>query len=141
MTKDCFERQVHRVCWADLATDDQGAAKLFYGRLFGWTAQDRRAGKGQFSIFTHRDAPFGSLYQLTRKQIERGVPSHWTPYVSVVDVDATASIVVGMGGEVIVPPHEVAGFARISLISDPTGALIGLWQGPRKADDQRPRDR
>jgi hypothetical protein len=28
----------------------------------------------------------------------------------------------------VVPPQDVAGFARISLIADPTGALLGLWQ-------------
>ena len=27
-------------CWADLQTRDVGAAKDFYGALFGWTFQD-----------------------------------------------------------------------------------------------------
>ena len=139
MLNDSLDKQVRRFCWVDLATVDQGAAKLFYCRLFGWAVQDQRAGEGQFSTFAQREAPFASLYQLTRKQIEHGVPSHWTPYVSVPDVDAMASKASGLGGQVIVPPHDVAGLARVSLITDPAGALIGLWQRPREANGQLPR--
>jgi predicted enzyme related to lactoylglutathione lyase len=121
-------------CWVDLATADQRAAKSFYQGLFGWTVRDQRVDEGQFSTFAQREAPFASLYQLTRKQIEHGVPSHWTPYVRVSDVDAAASQASGLGGQIVVPPQDVAGFARIGMISDPTGALIGLWQGPGKTN-------
>jgi predicted enzyme related to lactoylglutathione lyase len=140
MRKDSLEGQLHRFCWVDLATTDQGAARSFYRQLFGWTVQDRHADEGQFGTFAQREAPIASLYQLTRKQIEHGVPSHWTPYVSVPDVDATASKASGLGGQVIVPPQDVAGFARVSLISDPSGALIGLWQKPREANGQHPHE-
>ena len=134
MPNDSLEGQARQFCWVDLATVDAGAAKSFYCRLFGWTVQDQRAGEGQFSTFAQREASFASLYQLTRKQIEHGVPSHWTPYVCVPDVDAAASKDSGLGGQVIVPPHDAAGLARVSLISDPAGALIGLWQRPRETD-------
>jgi predicted enzyme related to lactoylglutathione lyase len=129
MTNDRLDGSVHRFCWVDLATVDQCAAKAFYSRLFGWAVQDRRAGDGAFSTFAHGAAPFASLYQLARKQIEHGVPSHWMPYVSVPDVDAAAATASRLGGQVIVPPHD-AGLARISLICDPAGALIALWQRP-----------
>ena len=121
----------HQFCWVDLATADEAAAKSFYGGLLGWAVQDRRSGGGRFSTFARGDAPFASLYQLSRKQIGQGVPSHWTPYLSTREVDATAAKAAGLGGQIIVPPHDVAGFARISLISDPTGALFGLWQEQR----------
>jgi uncharacterized protein len=132
MADASLEGQVRRICWVDLATVDQGAAKFFYCRLFGWTVQDRRAGEGHFSTFANRETPFASLYQLSRKQIEHGVPSHWTPYVSVPDLDAAVSMAASLGGQVIVPPHNSGGLARISLIVDPTGALIGLWQMARE---------
>jgi predicted enzyme related to lactoylglutathione lyase len=136
MVNDRFEGQVRQFCWVDLATVDAKAARSFYCRLFGWAVQDQRAGEGHFSTFEQREAPFASLYQLSRKQIEHGVPSHWTPYVSVPDVDATASKASGLGGQVIVPPQDFAGLARVSLISDPAGALIGLWQRPRETNSQ-----
>jgi predicted enzyme related to lactoylglutathione lyase len=138
MPDESLEGQVRRICWVDLATVDQGAAKLFYCRLFGWTVQDRRAGAGRFSTFANRETPFASLYQLSRKQIEHGVPSHWTPYVSVPDLDAAASMAASLGGQVVIPPHDSGGLARISLIADPTGALIGLWQVARGTSGQPP---
>jgi hypothetical protein len=128
MINDGVERRGRLFCWVDLATVDESAAKSFYCRLFGWTVQDQRAGDGQFGTFAHRGARFASLYQLTRKQIGQGVPSHWTPYVSVPDVDATALQAFRLGGQVIAAPRDVPGMARISLICDPAGALIGLWQ-------------
>ena len=133
--------QSRRICWVDLATVDQRAAKSFYCRLFGWTVQDRRAGEGRFSTFANPETPFASLYQLSGKQIEHGVPSHWTPYVSVPDLDVAASMAASLGGQVVVPPHDSGGLARVSLIADPTGALIGLWQmetgGPNPCHDPR----
>jgi predicted enzyme related to lactoylglutathione lyase len=131
MLNDRLASQDHQFCWVDLATTDEAAAKSFYGELFGWAVQDRRSGGGRFGTFAHRDAPFASLYQLSRAQIGQGVPSHWTPYLSTRDVDATAVKAADLGGQIIVPPHDVAGFTRISLIADPTGALFGLWQEQR----------
>jgi predicted enzyme related to lactoylglutathione lyase len=116
--------QLHRFRWVDLASADAGAAQSFYRDLFGWTVRERSIGEGRFSTFEQADGPFASLYQLTCKQIGQGVPSHWTAYVSVADVDAAAAKAASLGGEVIVPPHDVIGFARISLISDPAGALL-----------------
>ncbi len=138
MPNNSLEGQVLRFCWVDLATVDQRAAKEFYCRLFGWTVRDRRMGEGHFSTFADRVAPFASLYQLARKQIEHGVPSHWTPYVSVPDLDATALKAAELGAQIVVPPHDSGGLARISLIADPTGALIGLWQVARETSGQDP---
>jgi predicted enzyme related to lactoylglutathione lyase len=113
MPQDGLEEQLPRFCWVDLATADQGAAKLFYGQMFGWTVQDQRAGKGLFSTFASHDAQFASLYQLTRKQIEQGVPSHWTPYVGVPHVDTAVAQALSLGGQVVVPalPSEGTGSA------------------------------
>jgi predicted enzyme related to lactoylglutathione lyase len=138
MPDESLEVRVHRICWIDLATIDQGAAKSFYRRLFGWTAQDRRVGEGHLSTFASREIPLASVYQLSRKQIAHGVPSHWTPYVSVPDLDAAASMAAGLGGRVVIPPHDSGGLARISLVADPTGALIGLWQLTRETSSPYP---
>jgi len=33
-------------CWAELGTTDTGAAKQFYGPLFGWSHVDHEMGEG-----------------------------------------------------------------------------------------------
>ena len=128
-----------RFCWVDLATGDPLAATSFYGTLFGWHAREHRIGRGRFSTLAKDGAPFASVYRLTGEQIERGVPSLWMPYVSVPDVDAAATRAGALGGEVMVDCQYVEGFARICVIADPTGALIGLWQA--ESESSKPRSR
>ena len=70
----------------------------------------------------------GSLYQLRRPHLDGGVPSHWTPYVRAADVEQTAQRAVSLGGELIIRPFVVPGTARIALMSDAVGALVGLWE-------------
>ena len=120
--------ELNRFCWVDLATTDQAAAKSFYGALFGWDVTNRHVREGQFSLFGEDRSHFASLYQLTRKQIADGVPSHWTPYVAVPDLQAATEKAAGLGGQIVEPPQDVTGFARICLIADPTGALQGHWR-------------
>jgi predicted enzyme related to lactoylglutathione lyase len=127
-----------RVCWIDLATSDPAAATTFYGGLFGWRARVQRIGHdGRFSTFAKDGPPFASLYRLTSSQVAHGVPSLWMPYVSVPDVDEAASRAVHLSGEVMVAPQIVEGFARVAVIADPTGALIGLWQDAGEGKGER----
>jgi predicted enzyme related to lactoylglutathione lyase len=119
---------IGQFCWVDLAASDAGRAKDFYGRLFGWTSHDRAANGGVFTCLRSAGADVGSLYQLQKAHLERGVPSHWTPYIRVADMDETVRRAVALGGEAVVLPFVVAGVARIALILDSVGALVGLWQ-------------
>ncbi len=123
-----IESPMGRFCWLDLAASDVGRARSFYGELFGWTAQERPANGGVFTCLSHDGAEVGSLYQLSRGHRARGVPSHWTPYVRVEDVDVMAQRAAALGGQTIVPPFEFPGVARVALVSDNVGALFGLWQ-------------
>ena len=117
-----------RFCWVDLAATDADKAKVFYRQLFGWKSCEQAANGGSFSRFQFSGQDVGSLYQLNRTHLDRGVPSHWTPYVQVENVDAAAGRVASLGGEVIVRPFVVPGTARIALIVDSVGALVGLWE-------------
>ena len=131
---------VGRFCWVDLAASDAGKAKAFYGALFGWTSHDHEANGGIFTFLRSAGADVGSLYQLNQSHLDRGVPSHWTPYVRVSDIEETVARAVSLGGETIIPPFVVSGVARVALILDSVGALVGLWQPleagiPENADD------
>lgn len=79
------------------------------------------------------------MYPLNRAQREGGVPSHWTAYVRVDALDAAARRVRDGGGRVVVAPFAVDGVARIALIADPAGALLGLWEAPHD-ETARPAD-
>jgi len=126
---DPDETEAGRFCWVDLATTDASAAISFYAQLFGWTAHEQRANGGSFTRLRLGSRDVGSLYQLSRAAIEAGMPSHWTPYIRVDDVDDAVAQAASIGGEAIIPPVVVSGVARIALIRDPAGAHVGLW-GP-----------
>jgi uncharacterized protein len=115
-------------CWLDLAASDADRAKTFYAQAFGWTFLDQQANGGQFTRWRAGGQDGGSMYQLRRAQLEAGVPSHWTPYIRVESARATARHVTACGGHLVVAPFDVAGTARIALIEDAVGALLGLWE-------------
>jgi len=118
-----------RFCWVDLAALDSDAAMEFYGDLFGWTAHRQRANGGSFTRLRAGGKDIGSLYQMSREQMGDGWPSHWTPYVRVADVDATLARAALLGATVVAPAFDVDDMARVAVMQDPVGAVIGLW-GP-----------
>lgn len=120
--------QTGAFCWLDLAASDDLLAKSFYAQAFGWTFEDQPANGGYFTRCRCGGQDVGSLYRMKRAQLERGVPSHWTPYLRVDSADAAARRIAACGGRVVVAPFDVQGTARIALIQDVVGALVGLWQ-------------
>lgn len=117
-----------RFCRLDLAAIDADRAMDFYTQVFGWTAHETAANGGRFTRFCVDGQDIASLYQLNMAQLDGGVPSHWTAYIHVTDIDDTARRVVANGGTVIVAPFVVDGIARIALVLDAVGAHVGLWQ-------------
>lgn len=115
-------------CWIDLAATDAAAAKRFYAEVFGWTFSEIHANGGSFTEFRAHGQDVGSLYQLRRSHLEAGVLSHWTPYIRVDHVAHAAQRGTECGGAVIVPPFDVQDFARIALLQDAVGALVGILE-------------
>ena len=122
------DMQAGRFCWIDLATSNAPGATAFYRDVFGWTPREQAANGGSFTRLQLADRDVGSLYQLSRAQVEQGAPSHWTPYVGVDDIDDAVRRAVAAGGKLLVRPFMVDGVARIALIADVTGAHLGLWE-------------
>lgn len=115
-------------CWLDLAASDDALAKAFYARAFGWTFEDRPANGSPVTRCRCGGQDVGSLYPLKPVQLEHGVPSHWTPYIRVDSVDAAVHRIAALGVRLVVAPFDVQGTARIALVRDAVGALVGPWQ-------------
>jgi uncharacterized protein len=118
-------------CWVDLAATDADSAKAFYGRLLGWSSAELSVNGGSFTRLQLLGQDVGSLYQMRQAHVADGVPSHWTPYIRVNDVDTVARRAASIGGKVLVQPFDVEGVARIALILDSVGAHVGLWESLR----------
>ena len=131
----CFERKTGRFCWVDLAATDARRAQAFYGALFGWSARTEETNGGVFTRLQLGEEDVGSLYQLRHAHLEHGVPSHWTPYVQVDDIEAVTWRVTTLDGKLMVRPFDVGARARIAVIVDPVGTHLGLWQPLGGSDD------
>jgi len=113
--------------WADAGTTDATAAKKFYGGLFGWTFQDTPAGPGAtYTMCFLEGAPVCALYEMPPEM--KGMPPHWMTYISVDDVEATTKKAATNGGKVMKEPFDVMEHGRMSVIQDPSGAIVSLWQ-------------
>jgi predicted enzyme related to lactoylglutathione lyase len=117
-------------CWVGLATSDPADATGFYTSLFGWQAQDLPAGAaGTFTLLYHHGREVAILYRQTPEARAAGAPPHWTSYISVDDVDATAARAGELGGAAVFrEPLDVLDAGRVVAIRDPTGAIVSLWQ-------------
>jgi predicted enzyme related to lactoylglutathione lyase len=108
--------------WVDLGTSDGAAAKRFYTTLFGWDYEDNDMGGGEvYSMATKRGRHVAGLMQ-------RPGPVAWATYVASTDADATTAAATKAGGTVLMPVTDVQDAGRMSIVQDPTGAVIGIWQ-------------
>ena len=111
-------------CWIDLGTTDVATAKVFYRGLFGWDTEDVPTGDG--GVYT--------LCRLHGKDVA-GVHEHtpdegvgWSSNISVDDVDATTAEARDLGAAVLAEPLDIPDTGRTSVLRDPSGAVVSLWQ-------------
>jgi predicted enzyme related to lactoylglutathione lyase len=111
-------------CWNELATPDTAKAGDFYSGLFGWTRNTQDMGEMQYTSFMNGERPAGGMYSPTP---EMGpIPPNWLVYFAVADTDATAKQATDLGASTIVPPSDIPGIGRFSVIQDPQGAVFGI---------------
>lgn len=115
-------------CWLDLAASDSEEARRFYSNVFGWTSIAAAANGGTFTRLLACGRDVASIYQLRASQLAAGVPSHWTPYFRVGSADATAQRMLASGARILCEPFDVERIARIALLQDPIGAVVGVLQ-------------
>jgi uncharacterized protein len=117
-------------CHLELDTTDPTKAKAFYSALFDWKLSDMDMGGGMtYTTFKPTDdSPGGGMMQHPIP----GAPSAWLAYVLVDDVNAASKKAVGLGAKIMVDTQEVPNMGWFSVIMDPTGAHLGLWQTKQK---------
>jgi hypothetical protein len=113
----------------ELATNDVAKAKSFYGKLFDWKLEDVPMGPGDtYTMIGVGDGTGGGMM----KQMMPNAPSMWMPYVLVDDIKAATQKARSLGANVMKDVTEVMDMGWLSIFTDPTGAIIGLWQPKKK---------
>jgi uncharacterized protein len=107
----------------ELATSDTSKAKEFYTKLFGWTFTDNDMGSGMiYSTFKPDSGPGGGLYSMP------GSPTGWLAYVGVDEINAATKKATSLGAKITLGPQEIPNIGWMTILTDPTGATIALFQ-------------
>jgi len=121
------ESQVGKIGWIDITVDDATELRDFYKNVVGWTSED--VSMGEYSDFSM--AMPGTNEVVTGICHARGNNADlnvgWLVYITVQDVDASATACKAHGGKVIVKPRGLAG-GKFCVIEDPSGATAALYQ-------------
>jgi len=110
----------------ELHTHDLPKAKAFYAGLFGWDLQDTPmpGGGGTYTMINVGEGTGGGMVAEDRKD----AGSHWMAYVGVDDVRAKTAQAKALGATVLQDVLAVGDFGLMSVIRDPAGATIAMWQ-------------
>src|SRR5258708_38619238 len=112
----------------ELSTTDVSKAKSFYGALFNWKLEDVEMGPGfTYTMIKVGEGTGGGMM----KQLIPGAPSSWLAYVLVNDIQAATQKAKSLAATIMRDVMEVPGAGWLSIITDPTGAMLGLWK-PKK---------
>ena len=113
----------------ELASTDVEKAKPFYRALFAWQLKDMEMGGGM--TYTMIDVAEGTGGGMMKHPVPGG-PSAWLPYVLVEDIATATAKAKSLGATVARDITEVPNAGSFSIIIDPTGAHLGLWQEKAK---------
>ena len=108
----------------ELNTGDVAKAKDFYGKLFDWKLEDSDMDGLTYTMVGVGEGTGGGMM----KQMMPGAPPAWMPYVDVDDIQAATKKAKSLGANILRDVTPVADMGWLSILSDPTGATIGLWQ-------------
>jgi predicted enzyme related to lactoylglutathione lyase len=107
--------------WDELHAVDTDTAKEHYGELFGWTTTEAME---NYEFFNAGETMVGGLYA----KDDDSPGAYWLAYLAVDDVDASTAKAKELGAGVMIEPADIEGIGRFSVVTDPTGAAIGLYK-------------
>jgi predicted enzyme related to lactoylglutathione lyase len=116
---------VGKFVWVELLTSDVEAAAAFYGDVIGWSCSE--PGTRDYRHFTIDGHSAAGLMLLPDVAKAQGARPSWFGYISTPDVDADVKAIVAAGGTLFREAETLAGIGRFAVISDPQGAVFGLW--------------
>ena len=123
-----IRNEPNTLCWSELTTRDTKAAEEFYTKFFGWTAKHSApSAVDDYTEFSNQGQS-GVGMMAMRPDMPAGMPSYWMPYFQVVKCDSSTTKAKELGAQVMVPPTDIPKTGRFSIISDPQGAMLALFE-------------
>jgi uncharacterized protein len=125
------------VVWRELMTGDVESARRFYGELLGWSWKGEEMGPGK--VYWLASLGEQQVCGMMQKPPDVPMPSAWSSYVLVDDVDAAAQRCKSAGGQVRYGPEDIPNIGRFAVIADPWGAIIQPFRPSPREETPPPR--
>jgi len=106
----------------ELMTTDVGKSKEFYQSLFNWKLEDVPG--MDYTIINVGEGTGGGMMKVPMPEM----PSSWMAYVLVDDLAASTEKAKSLGATICKEITEVPGMGSFSVMVDPTGAALAMWQ-------------
>ena len=117
-------------CWDEVMAKDAKKEVDFYTQIFDWKCDPMDMGPmGTYYVFKLGEkSAAGCMAPQDPNQ-----PSAWMCHVAVENVDTSTERAERLGATVVVPPSDIPNIGRFSVFSDPTGAVLCLFQSAPQA--------
>lgn len=114
------------VSWNELASNDVEGSRKFYSEMFGWTVEEMPMPNGAYNFCKIGDRPTAGMLQMPAEA--KGAPTMWVPYITVTNLKEAVEKATSLGAKVCKDVTAIPEMGSFSIISDPQGATLGLWE-------------
>ncbi|MFC4608337.1 VOC family protein [Streptomyces maoxianensis] len=112
-------------CWVSLMVHSLDTTQAFYAELFGW---EFSPGPPQLGPYVRALLDGKEVAGIGRLPADRHLGVAWTPYLATDDAGPTVEKIRSYGGTVGVGPLDAGDAGRLAIVTDPAGAVFGIWQ-------------
>lgn len=109
-------------------TPNPGVAREFYGEVFDWTFEIGGPETGGYTMCRLDNRTVAGLGQLPPGS---RYPTAWQVYFATDDVERSVESALACGGQLMMPATPILNLGSLAVVSDCTGATLGLWQADR----------
>jgi len=112
-------------CWFELMTRDTAQSEDFYHKVCNWQFSQMEMGEGSYTTFKNGETSLGGLMQI-EEHMGQVVPN-WMIYFQVENLATSTAKALELGAKQVIPAVELP-FGRFTVISDPQGGHLSLWE-------------
>jgi uncharacterized protein len=127
--------QAGRFVWFEYVSKDARKAQGFFGELLGWSTKEVPMPDGAYTMIA---APDGTTIGGYSPATDANPGASWLPYLLVPSAADGTAKVKSLGGKIMKEPFKVGDFATMSVVLDPLGAPLALWQPTKPEDGAKP---
>ena len=122
------------IMWVELMAKDTKGAAEFYVKVLG-VETGQMAGPVPYTMIKVGGNDVAGMMNISDMGPEAAnVPPNWSIYFGTTDADSTVENARSLGATVVVPPNDIPGIGRFSVLQDPQGAVFSVFQ-PAQSND------